>query len=94
MMDECTTKNIHKPFLVTQFEYVLFSERASPMIMQGNQTTYQTIETHTTTTRHGQNDLTIIVPRSTQDLSNFQDNGHDQPMCDLSVQFHICATHT
>ena len=49
---------------------------------------------HTTTILHGQNDLTMILARSSQDLPNSQDHGHDVPMWDLSVQFYIGGTHT
>ena len=41
---------------------------------------------HTTIVLHGGNDLTMVLPRSWQDLPNFQDYGHDPPMWDISVQ--------
>ena len=49
---------------------------------------------HTTTTLDGQNNLTMILPRSSQDHPNFKDHGHDPPMWDLSAQFYVGGTHT
>ena len=49
---------------------------------------------HTTTILHGQNDLTMILGRSRQDIPNFQVHGHNPPMWDLSVQFYNGGTHT
>ena len=49
---------------------------------------------HTTTILNGQNDLTMILTRSSQDPPNSQDHGHDPPMWDLSVKFYIGGTHT
>ena len=43
---------------------------------------------------HGQNDLTMILARSSQDIANSQDHGQDTPMWDLSVQFYIGGLHT
>ena len=42
--------------------HCLKSEHASPAITQVDQTTYQTIQTHTTTELHGENNLTMILP--------------------------------
>ena len=59
----------------------LFSEYASPMIMHSDQDTYQTIDkTHTTAILHGENDLTMILARSSQDIANSQDHGQDPSM--------------
>ena len=49
---------------------------------------------YTTTILHGQNDLTMILPRSSQDIDNTQDHGQDPPIWDLSVQFYVAGTHT
>ena len=49
---------------------------------------------HTTTILHGQNDVTMILPRSSQDIANSQDHGQDPPMWDLSVQFYVGGTQT
>ena len=49
---------------------------------------------HTTIILHGQNDLTMILARSSQDIANSQDHGQDSPMWDLSVQFYSGGTQT
>ena len=49
---------------------------------------------HTTTILHVQDNLTMILARSSQDLPNSQDHGYDPPMWDLSVQLYIGGTHT
>ena len=49
---------------------------------------------HTTTVLHGQNDLTMILARSSQDMANSQDHGQDPPMWDLPVQFYIGGMQT
>ena len=68
------------------------------MIMQGDQTTYQTIgNAHNNSITWGEqsyHDLAMIQARYRQDLSNCQEHGHDPPMWDLSVQFYAGGTHT
>ena len=84
------TKNKHKLFFgnlaIQQLAHNQFSKHTSPTIMHSNQTTYQTIvNAHNCSITWGKN-LTMILPRSWEDLPNFQDHGHDPPMWDLAVQ--------
>ena len=50
--------------------------------------------THTTTVLHVQNNLTMILARSSQDIANSQDHKQDPPMWDLSVDFYIDGPQT
>ena len=65
--------------------------------MHGDQPTYQTIHNahnNSITVLHGQNDLTMVLARFSQDIANSQDHKQDPPMWDLSVNFYICGTQT
>ena len=73
----------------------LFSECMSPMIMHGDQTTYQTIAMYTTTVLHGENNLTMILPRSRQDLPTARTMDMTPiNVGPLSPNFCIGGTHT
>ena len=50
--------------------------------------------TNATRVIHGQNDVTMSLARSSQDVANSQDHGQGPPMYDLSVQFDIGGTQT
>ena len=75
----------------------LKSEHTCPTIVQGDQTTNQTIgNAHINSIIWGEqshHDLAMIKARYRQDPSNWEDNGHDAPMWDLSVHFYTGGTH-
>ena len=73
----------------------LKSECMSPMIMKGDQTTYQTIgNAHNNSITWGYHDLAMISARYRQDPSNCQDNGHDPLTWDIYVHFFTGGTYT
>ena len=98
MTDGHATKIVHEPFfgklVMHDFVHNLFSEHVSPTIMYGDHPTCQTSIMHTTTVLRGQNDLTMILARSSQDVASSQDHKQDPPMWDLSVQFYLSDTQT
>ena len=66
----------------------------STQVPQSHMATNLHIKLYITTILHGQNDLTMILARSSQDIANSQDHGQEPPMSDLSVQFYVGGTQT
>ena len=98
MTDKHVTKIAHELFFgklaMHNFMHDLISEHMSPMITHGENLHIELYITHSTTVLHGENDLTMILARSSQEIANSHDHKEDPPVWDLSVIFYIGATQT
>ena len=98
MTDRHMTKHMHKLFfgeLAMRDLHTTYS--VSMQVPQSCTVTklhIKPLQMHITTILHRPNDLTMFLPRSSHDLPNSQDHGHDPPMWVLSVQFYFGGTHT
>ena len=90
MTDGCATKITYKPFIGQLVRHNFVHDLFSKCTVTNQHIKLHIM--HTKTILHGQNDLTMILARSSQDIANSQDHGQNPPMWDLSALFSMYPT--